>query len=72
MLQFMNFPFDRFDALDATHDLWEGTMTPPAVIEDRVPRLHKELQKLLRAEMYGKRQGVNIGTNNRVNLTGWR
>jgi hypothetical protein len=72
MLQFMNFPFDRFDALDATHDLWEGTMTPPAVIEDQVPRLHKELQKLLRAEMYGKRQGVNIGTNNRVNLTGWR
>jgi hypothetical protein len=69
MQQFKNFPFDRFDALDATHDLWVATVTPPRVLEPQ-PVLHKEMQKILDKAMR-RHAGHPHGTNNTVRLTAW-
>ena len=71
MTQFQNFPFDRFDILDATHDLWVSAHCPPAVIEDIEPTLHKEFQKLLRRNMFGKQQGQIVGTIAPTKLSNW-
>jgi len=70
MLQFKNFPFDRFDALDATHDLWEATMTPPKQMQESSPGLHKEMRKILNMQLKGQPRIVG-GTNNTVKLTAW-
>ena len=72
MLQFKNFPFDRFDLLDGIHDLWEGTISPPKQIEETSPHLHPELQRLLRKTLV-KRDLVEVsGMNNTVKLAAWR
>ena len=71
MLQFQNFPFDKFDALDAVHDMWVGTMKPPPVIEDTPPMIPRELQKILQAQMYGKRKGQIVGTIAPSRLSAW-
>jgi len=70
MLQFKNFPFDRFDALDAIHDLWVGTMTParPMTGTDRV--LHAELRRLI-ARGKNKKEGIVPGMTNTVRLQAW-
>jgi hypothetical protein len=69
MKQFEHFPFDRFDALDATHDLWEQTTTPPPMQTDATPFLHPELMKILERGMAAKTPAL-LGTTNQVNLAG--
>jgi len=68
--QFIGFPFDKDDLLDATHDLWVGTMTPPREMPDELPPLHPELMKLLRQSMAAKTPTLR-GTNNTVRLSTW-
>lgn len=71
MGQFRNFPFDRDDGLDATHDLWVGTMTPPAAIDESPPILHPELMRLLRQGAFEREKPALVGTNSTVKLTAW-
>jgi hypothetical protein len=70
MQQFKEFPFGKFDALDATHDLWEHTMTPPPPMKAGEPQLHPELMKILKRSLVAKEPTL-CGTNNQVKLTAW-
>lgn len=70
MQQFKNYPFDRFDALDATHDLWIRVQTPPKPLGPELPRLHPLLAALLKDSAEGDR--TLVGGHNSVNLTSWR
>ncbi len=73
MNQFKKYPFDRYDALDATHDLWIKTRTPPRGVSDDLPELHPELLAILRR--CGKLQDTDgpvlRGTSNTINLVNW-
>jgi hypothetical protein len=70
--QFANYPFDRYDALDATHDLWINTYTPPRLVEDIEPPLHPELMRILKESGKLTPDGpVLRGTHNTVKLTAW-
>jgi hypothetical protein len=66
MLQFQNFPFDRFDALDAAHDFWEATMTPPPVLEEKSLLMPRELERIL-----ARRMRKDGGTVQQVQLSSW-
>ena len=72
MNQHLNFPFDRFDALDAAHDLWVGTMAPPREMEPDKPWIHKEFRKLLRNSMFKGEKPVLADTHGSVQLASWR
>ena len=66
MQQFTNFPFDRFDGLDAAHDMWDGCMAPPAQIESREPVFPREFEKL-----FARRKRKDMGTVQHVQLASW-
>ena len=46
---------ERIKDVVPVHDLWVGAQIPPAAIEDTPPMIHKELEKILRRNMFGKR-----------------
>ena len=70
MNQFTNFPFDKFDALDATHDLWVGVTTPSKPMAAMAPSVPVVFQKYLR-DMDDNEGPRLVGTNNTVRLTSW-
>jgi hypothetical protein len=70
--QFANYPFDRFDALDATHDLWIKTTTPPPPVVGDERRIDPQLQAMWDAALNECGETpVLKGTNNTVSLTAW-
>lgn len=68
--QYKGFPFDRFDILDAMHDLWVGTSTPGRPLTTG-PKMDKDLAAILRGGLVAKRPKL-VGTNNTVALAAWR
>lgn len=65
--QFKNFPFDKFDILDAVHDLFVGTYAPSRSTSPVPPGMPKEFN-----DMFNKRrEGGPKGLSNSSNLTGW-
>ena len=70
--QFKNFPFDRYDILDATHDLWVDAICPPRSISKEYDGAPIEwIKAMQRHKKKHKKQNGVIGTNNTVRLTAW-
>jgi len=69
--QFEGFPFSKDDILDAIHDLWCKTRTPPRQIEEVQGAYHPDLQRIIDG---GNTKGVPTlcGTNVKVRLSTWR
>lgn len=59
MQQFVGYPHDRYDALDACHDLWVRTSTPPMPLSAEEDALHPILREIA---MRGSRTGFHGGT----------
>jgi hypothetical protein len=66
--QLSNFPYDRFDILDAMHDLWIRVLTPPPPLNVSDDPLHPELMKLIRKHTEAP---TLVGTNSTVKLLNW-
>jgi hypothetical protein len=49
--QFEGFPFSKDDILDAIHDLWCKTRTPPRQMEELDPIYHPDLQRIISGGM---------------------
>ena len=64
--QFKNFPFDRFDILDAIHDFWVDTYAPPRSTNPVPSGMPAEFLKIINKKRKGK-----LGMTNTSNLTGW-
>lgn len=69
MQQLKNFPHDRFDILDALHDLWEQVRTPPPPEQRSDSPFPKEFEKYMKKRFDG--QPKLVGTNNQVRLASW-
>ena len=67
--QFKNFPYDRYDILDAVHDFWVDAYPPPRSGVTETPNMPIEFKKAL--ERMRARKGSTSGTNNTSNLTSW-
>ncbi len=72
MNQFLRYPFDKFDALDATHDLWVKTRCPPRTVDPETKYvIPKEIQAILDNYHSGD-DPVTKGTSNTIKLENWR
>jgi hypothetical protein len=71
MTQFKNFPHDRFDILDAVHDLWgHGTMAPARETTDAGIQMHPLMAELMRLRKKNAQKKL-VGTNSTVQLATW-
>jgi hypothetical protein len=67
--QFKAFPFDKFDILDAIHDLWVKVKTPPRPTLVAGAGMPPFMQKLLKEQ---EKEGRRLcGGNNSVTLSHW-
>jgi hypothetical protein len=70
MKQMKQYPHGKDDILDAMHDLWEKTTTPPREIEEERSGLHPALLAIINQNQL-EDGPIKVGSSNTIKLASW-